>query len=124
MVDSLRSNPLGAVRAVETGSSARQAAERFEVSASAAIKLMRRVRQTGSPAPGQIGGHRRPLLEPHADLISTLVAGRPRITLAELQVALAERSIPVKALPTISLILHRLGLSAQKTRGEPPSRTG
>src|SRR5215213_3298975 len=99
------------VRAVETGSSARQAAERFEVSASAAIKLMRRVRQTGSPAPGQIGGHRRPLLEPHADLISTLVAGRPRITLAELQAALAERGIPVKALSTISLMLHRLGLS-------------
>src|SRR3954463_10813804 len=96
MVDSLRSNPLGAVRAVETGSSAPQAAERFEVSASAAIKLMRRVRQTGSPAPGQIGGHRRPPLELHAELISTLVAGRPRITLAELQVALAERGIPSK----------------------------
>src|SRR4051812_34907684 len=71
------------VRAVEAGRSARQAAERFEVSPSAAIKLMRRVRETGSPAPGQIGGHRRPMLEPHADLIRALVAGRPRITLAE-----------------------------------------
>src|SRR5215210_6639911 len=102
------------VRAVETGSSARQAAERFEVSASAAIKLMRRVRQTGSPAPGQIGGHRRGLLERHADLISTLAAGRPRITLAEIQAALAERGILVKALLTLSHRLRRLGLSHKK----------
>ena len=104
------------VRAVETGRSARQAAERFEVSPSAAIKLMRRVRETGSPAPGQIGGHRRPMLEPHADLIRALVAGRPRITLAELQVALRERGIQVKALSTIALMLRRLGLSHKKTR--------
>jgi len=36
------------VRAVEGGSSIRQAARRFEVSASAAIKLMQRVRETGT----------------------------------------------------------------------------
>ncbi len=103
------------VRAVETGRSARQAAERFEVSPSAAIKLMRRVRETGSPAPGQIGGHRRPMLEAHADLIRTLVGDHPRITLAALQAALAERGIQVKALSTISLMLHRLGLTHKKT---------
>ena len=68
------------VRAVEAGSSRRQAAERFEVSASAAIKLMRRVHETGSTAPAQIGGHRRPLLEPHADLIRALVARKAGIT--------------------------------------------
>jgi len=104
------------VRAVEAGRSARQAAERFEVSPSAAIKLMRRVRETGSPAPGQIGGHRRPMLEPHADLIRALVAGRPRVTLAELQVALRERGIQVKALSTIALMLRRRGRSHKKTR--------
>ena len=43
------------VRAVADGSSIRQAAERFQVSASAAIKLMQRVRQTGSTAPAKIG---------------------------------------------------------------------
>jgi transposase len=36
------------VRAVAQGSSARQAAQRFEVSPSAAVKLMQRVRQTGN----------------------------------------------------------------------------
>lgn len=103
------------VRAVEAGNSARHAAERFEVSPSAAIKLMRRVRETGSPAPGQVGGHRRPMLEPHADLVRALVADHPRITLAELQAALAERGIEVKALSTISLMLRRLELTHKKT---------
>jgi transposase len=103
------------VRAVEAGNSARQAAERFEVSPSAAIKLMQRVRETGSPARGQSGGHRRPMLEPHADLIRALVAGKSRLTLAELQAALAERGIEVKALSTISLMLRRLGLTHKKT---------
>jgi hypothetical protein len=53
------------VRAVEQGSSIRAAARRFAVSPSAAIKLMQRVRATGSTAPARLGGHRRPLLMPH-----------------------------------------------------------
>ena len=57
------------VRAVEKGSSIRQAAARYEVSASAAVKLMRRLRETGSVTPDRIGGHRRPVLEPHQDLL-------------------------------------------------------
>ena len=104
------------MRAVEAGSSARAAAARFEVSASAAIKLVRRVRQTGSPAPAQVGGHRRPVLEPHADLIRFLVEARPRITLAELRAALAGHGVRVTALSTLWLMLRRLGLSHKKTR--------
>ncbi|MFC0387218.1 hypothetical protein [Muricoccus vinaceus] len=50
------------VRAVEEGASAREAAARFVVSASAAIKLAQRVRQTSSTAPAKIGGYRKPLL--------------------------------------------------------------
>jgi len=41
------------VRAVAQGSSARRAAQRFEVSPSAAVKLMQRVRHTSSTAPLQ-----------------------------------------------------------------------
>ena len=44
------------VRAVEHGSSMREAARRFAVSPSAAIKLMQRVRATGSAAPDRYGG--------------------------------------------------------------------
>jgi transposase len=103
------------VRAVEAGSSRRQAAERFEVSPSAVIKLMRRVRETGSLAPAQIGSHRRPILEPHADLIRALVASKAGITLKQIQTALAERGIEVKALSTVADMLHRLGLSHKKS---------
>jgi putative transposase len=104
------------VRAVKAGSSRRQAAERFEVSPSAAIKLMRRVHETGSTAPGPIGGQRRPMLEAHADLIRALVASKAGITLQEIQTALAEGGIEVKALSTIADMLHRLGLSHKKRR--------
>ena len=103
------------VHAVEAGSSRRQAAERFEVSPSAAIKLMRRVRETGSTAPAQIGGHRRPMLEARADLIRALVASKAGITLREIQAALCERGIEVKALSTIADMLHRLDLSHKKS---------
>ena len=69
------------VHAVEGGSTIRQAARRFAVSASAAIKLMQRVRQTGSLAPAQIGGYRRPLLEKHADDLRAIVSSKAGITL-------------------------------------------
>jgi putative transposase len=46
------------VAAVEGGLSRRQAAARFGVSYSVAIGWMRRLRETGSVAPGQMGGHK------------------------------------------------------------------
>lgn len=80
------------VRAVERGSSIREAARRFAVSASAAIKLMQRVRATGSAAPDRYGGHRRPLLEPHEADLRRLIEATPDITLAELQAELQRPS--------------------------------
>src|SRR5450432_3278620 len=102
-------------RSVANGCSIRQAALRFEVSPSAAVKLMQRVRETGSIAPAQIGGHRRPMLEPHADLIRALVAQKKGITLSEIRAALADRGIVVKALSTVMLMLRRLDLSHKKS---------
>src|ERR687894_1136945 len=114
------------VRAVAQGSSARQAAQRFEVSPSAAIKLMQRVRQTGSTAPAKIGGYRRPLLEPHANALRPMTSEKKGITLREIQGRLAERGVAVKAFSTISDRLHRLGLShkkvAESRRARPPRR--
>ena len=60
------------VRAVEGGASIRKAALRYEVSPSTAVKLMRRVRATGSTSPARYGGHRRPVLEPHTELIGSV----------------------------------------------------
>jgi transposase len=102
------------VRAVGKGSSIRQAAARYEISPSAAVKLMRRWRETGSVVPDRIGGHRRPVLEAHRELLRSLVEVKSGITLAELQAELRSRGIAVKALSTIHLALRRLGLSHKK----------
>ena len=102
------------VHAVEGGSTMRQAARRFAVSASAAIKLMRRVRETGSTAPAKIGGHRRPILVPHAETLRSIATSRPGITLKEMRETLHARGLVVKALSTIADMLHRLGLSHKK----------
>jgi transposase len=51
---------------------------------------MRRVRETGSLEPAQIGGYRRPVLEPHEALLRELADGKD-ITLAEIQAELSRR---------------------------------
>jgi transposase len=104
------------VRAVEAGSSAREAARRFEVSASAAIKLVRRVRETGSTTPAKIGGCRKPLLAGQGKVLRELAASKPGITLAELQATLTERGIEAGSLTTIWSTLRRLGLRHKKSR--------
>ena len=104
------------VRAVEAGSSARGAARRFDVSASAAIKLVRRVRETGSTAPAKIGGYRRPLLTGHEELLRELTTAKPGITLSELRDALIERGIEPGSLTTVRSTLRRLGLTHTKRR--------
>src|SRR6185437_10966340 len=108
---------------VEQGSSARQAAARFAVSASAAIKLVRRVRETGSTEPGKIGGHRKPLLAGHGDLLRELTAARKGITLAEIRDALIERGIQPGSLTTIWWTLRRLGLTHKKSAARGRART-
>jgi transposase len=103
------------LQAVEAGSSARGAARRFAVSESAAIKLVRRVRETGNMAPARIGGYRKPLLAGHEALLRELTTAKPNITLTEIQAKLAARGIEAGCLTTIWSTLRRLGLSHKKT---------
>jgi transposase len=103
------------VRAVEGGSSIRAAARRFAVSPSAAIKLMQRVRATGSAAPARYGGHRRPLLAPYEAALGRLIAVTPDITLAELQTELERRFGLLAGLSTIHKTLRRIGLRRKKS---------
>jgi transposase len=102
------------IRAVESGSSARSVAGRFEVSASAVIKLVDRVRRTGSMEPAKIGGYRKPLLEGQEDLLRELIVSRKGITLAEIRDELIERGITPGSLTTIWSTLRRLGLRHKK----------
>jgi len=106
------------VEACEGGSSMRRAAARFAVSPSSAIKLMARVRATGSVAPARYGGYRRPLLAPHDDVLRALVTAQPDITLAEIQAALRRQRGLTVCLATIHVRLRRLGLRHKK---EPES---
>ena len=103
------------VQAVESGSSIRGAAGRFAVSPSAAIKLMRRVRATGSAAPERSGGHRQPILEPHEAKLRELVEATPDLTLAELQTELQQRCGVRAGVSTIHNTLRRLGLRRKKS---------
>jgi putative transposase len=103
------------VRAVEAGSSAREAARRFEVSASVAVKLVRRVRETGSAGPARIGGYRKPMLAGHEDLLRDLTTAKPGVTLVELQAELNRRGIQAGSVTTIWATLRRLGSRHKKT---------
>ena len=78
--------------AVETGASRREAAERFEVSASSAVKWMQRWHETGSVATKPTGGSISPL-EKHADCLLALIAKQPDLTLDEIVAAMRKRRI-------------------------------
>ncbi len=85
---------------------------------------MHRVRRTGSLVPDRVGGHRRPVLEPHEDLLRSLVAAKSGITPAEIRAELEARRIVAAGLSTILLTLRCLGLRHKKRRSGRPSRTG
>ena len=62
------------------GLSRREAADRFDISASSAIRFVQRWDEIGSAAPKPRGGSVSPL-EAHAERILALVAERPDLTL-------------------------------------------
>ena len=98
------------------GASARAAARRFDVSASSAIKFVRRWRETGSYAPGQIGGQKRRRLADWEPWLHEVMAAAPDITLAEPHSRLAENGVAV-SLQTVSNTLRALGYSYKKPAG-------
>ena len=78
--------------AVAAGASRREAAERFEVCPSSAIKWMQRLRETGTVAPKPNGGSRSPL-EEHAYWLLALIGEQPDLTLDEVVAAMRKRRI-------------------------------
>ncbi len=104
------------VAAVEVeGFSCRQAAARFEVSYSAAISWMKRVRETGSAEPGQMGGHKpKKIAGSHRDWL----IGRCRsadFTLRGLVAELGERGLKVDY-RSVWAFVHAEKLSHKKRR--------
>jgi transposase len=102
------------VAAVDGGMSCHAAAKRFGVAASSAIKWVRRVRETGSAAPGQMGGHKPNILSgPNRDWLLKRVA--TDFTLRGLVAELAERGVKVDYVQVWRFV-HAEGLSFKKKR--------
>jgi putative transposase len=102
------------VSVVDGGVSRRSAAARFLMSHSAAIKIVRRARETGSVAPAKIGGYRKPKLSAHEETLRAIVAEKPDRTLADIQAELL-RLLDLKVgQSTIHDHLYRIGLRFKK----------
>jgi transposase len=112
------------LKAVDGGLSCRQAADRFEVSASSAIRWRDRRRKEGDCGPKALGGDRRSgRIEAYAALILSLIDEKPDMTLAELQARLAEKRIGA-GIGTLWRFFKRRGITRKKRRRMLPSRTG
>jgi transposase len=104
------------VAAVEGGLSRNQAAKRFGVAISTAIGWMRRLEETGSVAPGQIGGHKpRGISGEHAVWLSQRI-GNGDFTLRGLVKELAERGLKVDY-RSVWEFVHAEKLSFKKKHG-------
>ena len=103
------------VAALSSGLSCREVAARFGVAVSTVVKWSQRQRRTGSVAPDQVGGYRRPLLEPHREWLRERVLREPHITLHALKDELAARGVAVSH-DTVWRFLRREGLRFKKNR--------
>ena len=109
--------------AIAGGLSCRQAAARFGVSASSAIRWRGLERQQGDARPKALGGDRRSgRIEAHAGLILALVEDKPDMTLEELRAALAGRGVSV-GYGTLWRFFDRRGITRKKRLRTPVSRT-
>jgi len=110
------------IAAIEDGMSCRQAATRFGVSASSAIRWRSRVRTHGHARPGPLGGDRRSgRIEGHAELILGLVERQADITLTELRSALAEQGVAV-GIASLWRFFDRRRITLKKSRRTRTSR--
>ena len=98
---------------VDAGHSRRAAARHFGVSDSFAIKLLRRQRQSGSPAPARQGRPRGRLAPDESFLVQTVEA-KPDITMPELVARLREARGISAAAATLSRLLCRRGFTYKK----------
>jgi len=113
------------VAAVEAGASRRQAAARFGVGVSSAIRWVTQARETGDVTPKPRGGARRPSrIDVHAALIMGWVDAEPDLTLPEIAARLEEE---VGYRPPPSVVhgfFKRRGVTRKKRRRTLPSKTG
>jgi transposase len=104
------------VEAVAAGSSRRQAAARFGVSVSSAIRWVQAWRERGDVRARPQGGDRRShRIEAQAGFLLEQVERTPDVTLCELQAMLRERGVPV-GIGTLWRFFDRRDISFKKNR--------
>jgi putative transposase len=110
----LRERVVAAVE--EAGLSRRKAAAHFGVSVRVAIEWVRRLRETGSVAPGKIGGYKpKKIRGEHRDWLVARCQEKD-FTLRGLVAELAERGLEVDY-RSVWAFVHAEGLSYKKNRG-------
>jgi transposase len=110
------------VEEVAKGTSCRQAAARFGVSASSAIRWAAQVRSGSLLVPKKQGGDRRSHhIEVESGFILGAVAEQPDITLAELREKLKERGRSA-GIATLWRFFQRHKITLKKRWRMPPSR--
>jgi putative transposase len=104
------------VAAVESGGMSRnRAAAHFDVAISTVIKWMQRLRETGSVAPGQMGGHKpRKISGEHETWLTKRILEKD-FTLNGLVAELAERGLVVDYRSVWDFV-HAAGLRFKKRR--------
>ena len=103
--------------------SRREAAARFGVSASSAVRWCALQHEAGSVAPKALGGDRRSKhIEAHATFILGLVERRSDITLGEMQLALAATGVSA-GIGTLWRFFYRRRITLKKSRRTRLSKT-
>ena len=110
--------------AVEAGASRRQAAARFGVGISSAIRWVAQSRETGDIAPKRRGGRRPSRIDEHAELIMASVDAEPDLTLLEISAKLEEATGYRPPPSVVHGFFKRRGVTRKKRRHTPPSKTG
>jgi transposase len=112
------------IRAVDGGLSRRAAAERFNVSASSAIRWVQRWREAGTHKPKRQGGDKRShRIEAYRDDILAAIAEKPDMTLVEIAEFL-EGTHQVQVAPsTVWRLLDRHGVTFKKNSARRRART-
>lgn len=105
------------IAAVKAGASRREAARRFAIAPSTAIKWTSQWQREESLEPKPQGGNRRSQrIDAHAEEILALIRQKPDITLAEIVAHLQEHHDERFSISVVWRLLDRCGLSFKKNR--------
>jgi transposase len=109
---------------IADGMSCRQAAARFGVGASSAIRWRAMERAQGNARPKALGGDRRSgRIEAHAATILAMIEDKPDLTLHEIRSALAEHGVSV-GIGTLWRFFARREVTLKKRPRTRASKTG